>query len=283
MNFTHGKKRKNISWKPNKVGIIVPKQSKPINNNVSDNTVVSDFTSKFGTARPLKQYRKQLVPYFGTKSSKNVSIDDINNSSRTYIKNTSDSNIGFFDNCNTKEHVNVIYDYVLDKPNVCLGTKTDGVCKGGNTNVNYRTGNSNLDKKYYQTSQAYLKSKCKTYEQNLKQGKLINNDDNSYEITSCNESKCNKTYYKPNNKKFAKQGSVESSTRLLRLKNDTINKNGASFNSAYGRQAANAGSYRNSINGSTIYFEKDKHNLNSCSSLPLNFRQKNKNSNNNCN
>ena len=56
-------------------------------------------------------------------------------------------------------------------------------------------------------------------------------------MTSCSNNNCNKTIYKPNNKKFSKQGSVESSTRLLRLKNDTINQNGASFRSAFGRQS----------------------------------------------
>ena len=53
-------------------------------------------------------------------------------------------------------------------------------------------------------------------------------------MSSCSNNKCNKTIYKPNNKKFSTQGSVQSSTRLLRLKNDTINKNGASFRTAFG-------------------------------------------------
>ena len=42
-----------------------------------------------------------------------------------------------------------------------------------------------------------------------------------------------KTTYKPNNKKFATQGSVSASTRLLNLKLNTIKVNNASFQSAF--------------------------------------------------
>jgi len=64
------------------------------------------------------------------------------------------------------------------------------------------------------------------------------------------------TIYKPSNRKFAVQGAVSSSNRLLRLKVDTITKNGSSFRSAYGDAAANAGRYRASQN--SPYFIKTK-------------------------
>ena len=54
----------------------------------------------------------------------------------------------------------------------------------------------------------------------------------------------NITYYNPNNRQFAKQGAVDSSTRLLKLNVDTITKNGNSFRSAWGDAAANAGRYQ---------------------------------------
>tara|TARA_B100000963_G_scaffold361442_1_gene396894 strand:- start:3550 stop:4431 length:882 start_codon:yes stop_codon:yes gene_type:complete len=269
---------KNINWKPNNVGIIVPKQNRPSYNKFVSNGTndVSDFKSKFGTARPQKHYRKQLVSYFNTKSSHRVSIDDINGSSRTNVKYTlEDEYLDFFNPCtdDKKNNVNYIYQYILDRPKVCLGEKILGKCKGGNTNVYYSRYNSKLNNDYYETSENYLKNKCKTYNQKITLSKKTSNDDNSYNMTSCYNNKCNKTIYKPNNKKFAKQGSVESSTRLLRLKYDTITKNGSSFTSAYGREAANAGKYKNSISGNTIYFNKDKTNLNTCLDFPLNFRK----------
>jgi hypothetical protein len=44
------------------------------------------------------------------------------------------------------------------------------------------------------------------------------------------ENKCKLTVYKPNNYQFAKQGSVSSSTRMLKLNVDTISTNAASLN-----------------------------------------------------
>jgi hypothetical protein len=50
-------------------------------------------------------------------------------------------------------------------------------------------------------------------------------------------------YYKPSNSKFATQGSVDASSRLARLKYDTITSSASSFTTAYGRHTANALAY----------------------------------------
>ena len=79
--------------------------------------------------------------------------------------------------------------------------------------------------------------------------------------SSCCEITCDepriKTIYKPSNRKFSTQGAVSSSNRLLRLKVDTITKNGNSFRSAIGEAAANAGRYRGNNDGP--YFAKTKY------------------------
>jgi hypothetical protein len=49
--------------------------------------------------------------------------------------------------------------------------------------------------------------------------------------------------YKPNNSQFAQQGAVSSSTRILRLKYDTVTTVGATYRSAYGAQVANELAY----------------------------------------
>jgi hypothetical protein len=49
--------------------------------------------------------------------------------------------------------------------------------------------------------------------------------------------------YKPNNSQFAQQGGVSSSTRIARLKYDTITTVGATYRSAYGAQVANELAY----------------------------------------
>ena len=50
-------------------------------------------------------------------------------------------------------------------------------------------------------------------------------------------------YYKPSNSKFAKQGGVDSSSRLARLKYDIITNSANTYMTAYGKQTANALAY----------------------------------------
>jgi hypothetical protein len=50
-------------------------------------------------------------------------------------------------------------------------------------------------------------------------------------------------YYKPSNSKFATQGSVDASSRLARLKYDTITSSASTFTTAFGRHTANALAY----------------------------------------
>ena len=64
------------------------------------------------------------------------------------------------------------------------------------------------------------------------------------------------TVYKPNNRQYATQGAVSSSSRLLRLQYNTITKNGNSFRTAWGNQGANAGKYRGTP--TAPYFLKSK-------------------------
>jgi hypothetical protein len=62
-------------------------------------------------------------------------------------------------------------------------------------------------------------------------------------------------YYKPNNYQFAQQGGVSSSSRITRLKYNTITNNTANFQTAYGQAAANALAYGVS---DQVYTIKDK-------------------------
>lgn len=278
MIYTY-KKSKQVNWKPNNRNLIVAKNSRPNYNGNLEGVDPNEFQSKFSTPRPLKQYRKQIIPFFNNKS-KQVSIDNVMGPNGSFYSKSNEIINGCYNNT---EDLNVLTEYILDKPKPCLGNKKNNECVGGNTNVYFRRANTNLNKNYYQTSKAYLYSKCKTYDQKNILGNNI--DENSYKMSKCDLELCNKTIYKPNNTKFATQGSVTSSTRLLRLKNDTITKNGASFRSAFGSQSANAGTYKNSISGENIYFDKNKYsNVENCSitnQYPQNFR-KYRNTKTNC-
>lgn len=124
----------------------------------------------------------------------------------------------------------------------------------------------------YTNTRAYLQSRCKTFNQRLsyyhapgceyysQDGMALypNDKPNGPQVfmktdcnTNCKETCPSKfitqvnqtTIYKPSNRSFAVQGSVSGGSRILKLKNDTINKNGASTNNAWGLVSTNFGVY----------------------------------------
>lgn len=133
-------------------------------------------------------------------------------------------------------------------------------------------------KQYSFSTKQYLQSKCRTYEQNLS-GALkdgvkyseahgccvvptpYNNDINGPQTRlalNCPDETCAgkpiNIIVKPNNQQFFQQGAVSSSSRIARLKYNTVQSNAVSFTTAYGAQAANAGRYR--ADGDSPYFIK---------------------------
>ncbi len=140
-----------------------------------------------------------------------------------------------------------------------------------------------LSKAYYSDSKAYLKSRCKLYSQKQSiqdisgnkyfdsKGNPIYPSDSKHGSQVFNTNNCTNPYqtgrqcsntaiYKPSNAQYATQGAVDNGTRLAKLKYDTITKNGASFRSAFGEAAANAGKFQGGYNGSASYFLKSKYN-----------------------
>lgn len=129
--------------------------------------------------------------------------------------------------------------------------------------------------KYCYSNLTYLKSKCKTYNQ-LLSGISNNPHDKTIRstlecATGCNNNNSVNFTYKPNNEKFSQQGAVSASSRLHRLKYNTITKNSYSFKNAYGAAAASAGSYK--TYGESPYFIKSKIE-NMCNRSLLKYRQK---------
>jgi len=128
--------------------------------------------------------------------------------------------------------------------NQCNGIKVyleDGVhstrCIGGTNHIR-RSANTNISKNYHRNYHSYLKSKCRTYEENARLG--AKNDDGTYKSSKCSTmtssdgTTCNKPIiYKPSNNLFSIQGATSSSANILRKKHDTINKNNASLKETY--------------------------------------------------
>jgi len=231
-------------------------------------------------ARPLKIWRKQLN---GKNSQGNSAVGmpmdtpggSVNLGS-AQICDGDNNRIGLIDEINhgievRDPHPNdKFFDTDSNKP-ACVACNPE--------NHVIKTASTVIGKKYYTDSRAYLHSKGRTYEQNQATGIKVDGvtyfDANGNPLhpsdnTSLGPTSYSKTFggqqtdcsdkliYKPSNHKFSTQGAVSSGSRLLRLKVDTINKNGSSFASAYGSAAKNAGRY--SSNSNAIYFLKSKHN-----------------------
>ena len=249
--------------------------------------------------RPIKHWRKRLIPRETTgysTTSSTMAMDIPGGSSRitsdsegcnkesskinTYISklpvvsSTANDFLDISVNCNQD-------DPVFHKPMCC--NPENNVIKSGVTLLN---------KNYYSDSIGYLKARCKTYEQRLSGTKLPNVDyfnksgkylwpnnnivgpqsramKNCYKscvdtsATGCpgpDKSIIATTIYKPNNQQFAVQGAVSSSTRLDRLKLNTINKAAHNQLNAWGAQSANASTYNGTFNAP--YTIKSKYNSN---------------------
>lgn len=274
---------------------IVPSNSRPLTNGVWNNQSNSIDGNAF-LSRPIKNWRKQLQLDNIRKGSKsnlirevfqpggtiylNGNVDEIRNCCETdniTTKLPSEITIEKYNKfCNNKNNQNCSYtvtsDNVSNGWNGPIGKK---ICCNQEYNI-IKSANTLLSKTYYTDSRAYLKSRNKLYNQKLstlpypgvtyiENGKLLYpNDDvlgpQVYTTGYCQENICGSshqtTIFKPNNRTFKVQGAVSSSTRLEKLKLDAVNKSAKSLIKAYGKSAANAGSYY--LNGNSPYFIKNK-------------------------
>lgn len=152
-----------------------------------------------------------------------------------------------------------------------------------------------LSKAYYTTHESYMRSRTNTYEQKLLTVPIHGQDANYYSADgqlkwpsdsttgsqvyattdqynpqstqTCNGRKSGSTIFKPNNRQYGCQGAVDSSTRLDRLKQITVNKNAASLKLAFGSEGASACAYRGISD--TPYFLKSKYQPSICSEKNL--------------
>jgi hypothetical protein len=137
--------------------------------------------------------------------------------------------------------------------------------------------NTNFSDNAYNDTSAYLQSRCATYNQNVSAERVssINyfsnegipiepsdspNGTQVRKTSNCYSYKpprvCNTTIYKPNNVQYAQQGGVSSSSRISRLKYNTLNNNGAEYSSALSAMNTNSGLYQ--TEPSPSYYVKNK-------------------------
>ena len=246
-----------ISWKGVSTNSIAPSNSRP------DLTAAGPAFK----AQPINHWRKQLIPSAKSgnpnrRAGVGMPMDTPGGS--VYLGNVSANtscllNAKDVGAAGLKENIE-IYD------NINCNPSTDKC----NSPRRIRPSTTLLSKTYYTDHKAYMRGRGRLYDQKSTTipvsdvtyldaaGELLYpNETNTVRQTqdcSFSPSTCNQTTYKPNNIKFAKQGAVDSSDRLTRLKLDTVNKNAASYKAVFGSSAS-----RYLGMASTPYFTKSKY------------------------
>ena len=206
---------------------------------------------------PIKHWRKQLVPNNTTsRAGREIPFDKPG--STVYLGVT---NIDC--KCHDDLNVTTIVNNILNnKNNKCI--------PGNPCNPKTRIIRSGVQEKlinngqqFCYSSKQYLRKRCRTYDQRLSSGTHVPGSDTEYYANTC-EPPCgynsrSKFIRKPNNKQFGVQGAVDSSSRIQRLKLNTINKAAAGLKNEWGSAAANAAKYTSS--GNAPYFVKSKYNF----------------------
>lgn len=277
-----------VSWKG--------KTFSQITADIRENTVKSpgpDLTPNLiMNPQPLKIYRKEIatVPLKTCNRRSSIKISDLIETPGGNIVNSliQDNLTNGLVNINDPNIPNLSDDdnrYALPTTgantnlvNRCLSTQNNALNRVRSSGMIRRKFDINKNNDtYYTSSGQYLDSRNKTFTQNtyhlLRKGdtssvpgsaKSQQNVYASNTIAHCSGSNASDAlttsyipvYYKPSNTKFAEQGGVSSSTRLLRLKYDTITDAGQKLQSNFGRATANAFAY--STTDSSLYSLKAK-------------------------
>ena len=298
----------------------VPGLHRPNANGIPSNINQNDFQGPEFKARPIKHWRRQHVPTAVANASNN--LEKVSNSSSGRRTATvgllmdrpgAVSYLGSNSDCNCVDpggNSYTISEHFTSTPKAS-GTLVENqgtVSIGGGREINTgiystkcigcnpqnnitRSASTLLSRAYYSDTTGYLKSRCKTYQQNASINRAANiqytgadsellwptssatgpqvyrtNDTyqprvNPYACT--NTGGASSVIFKPNNRQYSVQGAVDSSTRIEKLKLNTINTNANSLRSAFGNEAASACRFTGSSD--TPFFLKNKYQPPICS------------------
>ena len=203
-----------------------------------------------------------------------------NNTVQEYINSQLDSH----DNASTLKHLDLntpLIKAILDVnqgKKFCCNPEANRIRSAMNTvpiNPTIVDGGEILYKTYSFSSREYLRSKTRNYKQNLSGSKIDNveyaktkgccveplpYDDKNAERNALNcppetcDGKGRKIIVKPNNQQYFQQGAVDSSSRIARLKYNTVNNNAQSYKKKFGDEAVSATQY--TASGNTPFFIK---------------------------
>lgn len=260
-----------IAWKGLATNSAVPSFSRP-----SLTTSGPNFK-----ANPIKHWRKQLIPATnsgasGRRAGIGMPMDTPGGSvylgdttaNTTCLANASLDTTGIKEDLVKYNNTNFKYN----DENGCLS----GSCNPEENRI--KSSTTILSKKYYTDHRSYMRSRCNLYNQKLTALPIsgvtyLDDKGNLLPVTGANATRktqdcamacpigattqtsvAGQTIYKPNNAQYAKQGAVDSSDRIARLKLNTVNKNAVSYETIFGSSAS-----RYLGMASTPYFVKSKY------------------------
>jgi hypothetical protein len=185
---------------------------------LTNNDPTNDAAYSHGLPRPIKHYRRGTI----------ADPSRMTNSHRVSISQTIDTPGGFVQNAENTCGNTFVSSWspiinLTEKPQ--LGKMS---CDENNRQIGgevqkalnrTRTASTILKPGYYQTSSEHLYNRCSTFDQ----------IESHYRPTVCGTKCTNDSVYKPSNPKFATQGAVSSSTRLLDLQRNAITKGSSTF------------------------------------------------------
>jgi len=268
-----------ISWKGKTFSQITSDIRKNVINPRVNNNIADKNPRAIMKPLPLKIYRKEIASVIPNTCNRRVSskVSSFERPGATIVnsKVADISGNGLVDNAyfllpNLKGE----YPGSSCDDNILVSNPvTDNRCLSAQNNARRRVRSSgmiarkfnviNNNDTYYTNTNQYLDSRNKTFIQNtyhmLRAGNAANlpgtaaalsNVYASNTISHCKGANVNQlttayvpVYYKPNNSRFAEQGAVSSSARILRLKYDTVTDAGAKLQAKFGNATANALAY----------------------------------------
>ena len=300
----------------------VPGLHRPNTNGVPSNIIQDDFEGPEFKARPIKHWRRQHSPTTVANASKALEAASNSSSGRRTAtvgllmdRPGAVSYLGSNSDCKCVEPGGNSYTIseqfgdnkkasgtlVYNKGAVSIGQGDDAYeintgiyatkCIGCNPQNNViRSASTLLSRAYYSDTTGYLKSRCKTYQQNASINRAANvqygadqellwptssatgpqvyRTNDTYQprvnpYTCENTGGASTVIFKPNNRQYSIQGAVDSSTRIEKLKLNTINTNANSLRTAFGNEAASACRFTGSSD--TPFFLKNKYQPPICS------------------
>jgi hypothetical protein len=174
---------------------------------LTNNDPTNDTAYSHGIPRPIKHYRKGFLADPSRHSGTHVSISQAMETPGAFVQSV-DCNESFGNTLisNWSPIVNLTHKPQPDKQH-CIGNEAKKALS------RVRSANTILKPNYYQTSAELLYNRGSTFDQ----------AESHYRPHEC-DTKCeNQFVYKPSNARFAQQGAVSSSTRLLDIQRTAIN------------------------------------------------------------